>query len=39
MILNDELERIWREAVVAYVKILSHLPGLTEETHKFSVSN
>jgi hypothetical protein len=30
--MNDELERIWKEAVVAWFKLLSlHLPGGTEE--------
>jgi hypothetical protein len=34
---NDELERIWKEAVVAKVKVLSqHLPGGTEESHEKS---
>jgi hypothetical protein len=32
---NNELERIKKEAVVAYFEVLSlHLPGETEETHK-----
>jgi hypothetical protein len=31
----DELERIWKEDVVAYNKVLSqHLPGGTEKNHK-----
>jgi hypothetical protein len=33
--MNNELERIWKEAVMSYLKVLSdHLPGGTEETHK-----
>jgi hypothetical protein len=33
--MNDELERIWKEAVVAYVKALFlNSPGGTEENHK-----
>jgi hypothetical protein len=32
---NYELERIWKEAVVAYFKVLSgYFPGGTEETTK-----
>jgi hypothetical protein len=32
---SDELERIWKEVVVAYFKVLSwHLPGGTEKNHK-----
>jgi hypothetical protein len=32
---NDELERIWKEADVAKFKVTSrHLPGGTEENHK-----
>jgi hypothetical protein len=32
---NDELKRIWNEAVVAQFKVKSqHLPGGTEKTHK-----
>jgi hypothetical protein len=35
--MNDELERIWKEAAVAKVKVLSqHLPGGTEESHEKS---
>jgi hypothetical protein len=31
---NDELEKIWKEAVMAYFKVLSwHSPGGTEENH------
>jgi hypothetical protein len=31
---NDELERTWKEAGVAKVKLLyQHLPGQTEESH------
>jgi hypothetical protein len=32
---NDELERMWKEAVVALFKVLSrHLPGGSEENHE-----
>jgi hypothetical protein len=32
--MNDKLERIWKEAAVAYFKDLSrYLPGETEENH------
>jgi hypothetical protein len=32
--LSDELEKMWKEAVLAYFKILSlNLPGGTEENH------
>jgi len=32
---NDELEGMWKETIVAYFKVLSrHLPGGTEESHK-----
>jgi hypothetical protein len=32
--MNDEFERIWEEAVVAYFTALFwHLPGWTEENH------
>jgi hypothetical protein len=35
--MNDGLERMWKEAVVAYFKVLSrHLPGGTEESHENS---
>jgi hypothetical protein len=36
---NKELERMWKEAVVAQFKVLTrHLPGRTEEkTRKISV--
>jgi hypothetical protein len=35
-LLNDELERMWKEAVIAYFKIISlqHLPRGTEENHE-----
>jgi hypothetical protein len=34
MILNNELERMWKEAVVAQFNVLSHhLLGGTEEYH------
>jgi hypothetical protein len=33
--MNNELERIWKDATVAFFKALFwHLPGGTEETHK-----
>jgi hypothetical protein len=36
---NDELERMWKEAVVAKFKVLSwDVPEETEETHKKSQS-
>jgi hypothetical protein len=32
MIVNNKLERIWKEAVIAYVKVLSqHFAGVTED--------
>jgi surfactin synthase thioesterase subunit len=32
---NDELERMWKEAVMAEFKVLSwNLPGRTEENHE-----
>jgi hypothetical protein len=32
---NDQLERMWKKAVVAYFKVLSrHSPGGTEENHE-----
>jgi hypothetical protein len=35
MIVNDELEMMWKEVVMAYCKVLSwHMPGGIEETHK-----
>jgi hypothetical protein len=34
MIVNNELEIIWKEAAVAQFELLfSHLPGKTEENH------
>jgi hypothetical protein len=34
MIMNEELERMWKEAMVAYLKILTqHLPGGSEENN------
>jgi hypothetical protein len=34
-LINNELERMWKEAIVAKFKVLSrHLPGGTEENHK-----
>jgi hypothetical protein len=39
MIVNNELERKWKEAVVAQFKVLSrHLPGGTKENHEKSQS-
>jgi hypothetical protein len=33
--MNNELERMWKEKVMACFEILSwHLPGGTEETHE-----
>jgi hypothetical protein len=35
MPVSDELERMWKEAVMAYFKVLSrHFPGGTEENHE-----
>jgi hypothetical protein len=35
MIMNGDLERMWKEEVMAYFKVSSwHLPGGTEEYHK-----
>jgi hypothetical protein len=35
IVVNNELERMWKEAAMAYLKILTrHLPGLTEELHE-----
>jgi hypothetical protein len=32
--MNDELERMWKEAVVAYINALSrHLSGMTQESY------
>jgi hypothetical protein len=37
--MNDELETIWKEMVVAYFKALSrNSPGRTEEEHESSES-
>jgi hypothetical protein len=34
-LMNDEIERIWKEAVLAYFKVSSwHVPGGTEENYK-----
>jgi hypothetical protein len=30
--MNDDLERMWKEATVAEFKIYRHLPGGTKET-------
>jgi hypothetical protein len=38
-LVNNELERIWKNAVVVYFKVLSqHLPGGTEYNHKVPAS-
>jgi hypothetical protein len=38
IVVNNELERTWMEAVMAYFKVLSrYLPGGTEENYKNSV--
>jgi hypothetical protein len=38
MINEQELERIWKEGVVALLKVLfRYFPGVTEENHKTSV--
>jgi hypothetical protein len=40
MIVNGKFERMWKEAVVAYVKVLSqHFRGGSEENHERSVDN
>jgi hypothetical protein len=37
-LMNDELQRIWKEDVVAYFKVLSqHSHGGTEENHELSL--
>jgi hypothetical protein len=37
--MNNDSERIWEEAVVAYFKLLSqHLPGRTEKNYEKSQS-
>jgi hypothetical protein len=34
-LINNKLERTWKEAVIAQFKVLTqHLPGETEENHK-----
>lgn len=34
-VMNDELKTVWKEEVVAYLKVLSwHLRGVIEENHK-----
>jgi hypothetical protein len=34
MIVNDELDRTWEEAIVAHLNVLSqHLPGRTDKKH------
>jgi hypothetical protein len=36
----NELERIWKEAVVTYFKVLSRrLPGWAEENHKILIQD
>jgi hypothetical protein len=33
--MNDELERLWKEASVVFLKVLSrHSPGVTEVNHE-----
>jgi hypothetical protein len=35
MTVSDELERMWKELVVAYFKtVYHHLPGVNEENHE-----
>jgi hypothetical protein len=35
--MNVEVERVWKEAAIAIVKVLSrHLPGDTDENHENS---
>jgi hypothetical protein len=35
MIMNNNLEMLWKEAVMAYFKILySHMPPATKENHE-----
>jgi hypothetical protein len=37
-LMNNELERMWQEAVIAHFKVLSqNLPQETEENHKNTV--
>jgi hypothetical protein len=37
--MNDESERMWKEAVVAYFDVLSrHFHGGTEESHEYPQS-
>jgi hypothetical protein len=32
-LMNDELERIWKETIIAYLKVLSwHSPGVAKKT-------
>jgi hypothetical protein len=34
MVLNDEMKRMWKAAIAAYLKLLArHLCGLIEENH------
>jgi hypothetical protein len=35
--MNNDLERMWKEAAVGCFKVLSqHMPGKTEENHEIS---
>jgi len=33
ILVNDKTERMWKEAVVACIKVPKHLRGRTEENH------
>jgi hypothetical protein len=38
--MNDELEMVWKEAVVAYFKVLSrHFPGGTDENQEIFIQD
>jgi hypothetical protein len=38
--MNDKLERVWKEAVVAYFKVISrHLPGGTDENQEIFIQD
>jgi hypothetical protein len=34
MLVNNELEGMWKEVVVVKFKLINHLPGATEESHE-----
>jgi hypothetical protein len=37
--MNNELERVWKEAIVVQVAVLSrHMPSETEETTKVNIA-